>query len=285
MLAANGGKFDDVEMEREFAMYLDHMRQEMKASGETEEIDEMEARQYFMVMRKQFQAMAESMSDSELQEMISKGDMDNVKSAEPSIPTLARGREPPRKKFSEIMNEIKDEWGEDGDEIEIDEWSDVDEMDEDSEETVYLGMEGRAVPAQPAQEPSWSKALPEHRSGLSAEETDVVTKTIQGASMAEQFEVQEHFAPSKYSVSTTDRELDVAFDDVELEELRELLPGLPNSRLRRVRQAYQQTLSDPSLLTLVPILRETMPVSGGSSVLFRLRQLVLSSYDFGLPMF
>ena len=46
-----------------------------------------------------------------------------------------------------------------------------------------------------------------------------------------------------------------------LEELKQLLPGLPASRLRRVRQAYTDTLSDPSLVTLVPILRETMPVS------------------------
>jgi Tfp pilus assembly protein PilN len=49
--------------------------------------------------------------------------------------------------------------------------------------------------------------------------------------------------------------------DSELEELKQLLPGLPVGRLKKIRQAYQENLSDPSMLTLVPILREKMPVS------------------------
>jgi hypothetical protein len=65
--------------------------------------------------------------------------------------------------------------------------------------------------------------------------------------------------------------------------LRELVPGLPASRLRRVRQAYRQALSDPSLLTLVPILRETMPVSVGNGA--SSGHLVLSSNNFDLPQF
>jgi hypothetical protein len=182
------------------------------------------------------------MSDSELKDMLSEGDMEEAESAD-TIPTLARGRTPPKQEFSDIIKDLKNEWGEDGDDIEIEEWSDDDEMDEDHGEA----MEKSAAPDLQAQGAAWRKLLPEAQS---TEQSNVVTKTMEALSMESQ----------------ALKELDaLADDDFELDKLRELLPGLPASRLRRVRQAYQQTLSDPSLLTLVPILRETMPVSVGAS--------------------
>lgn len=51
-------------------------------------------------------------------------------------------------------------------------------------------------------------------------------------------------------------------DDAELEKIEELqtaLPGLPLSRIRKVAKAFENTLGYPSLLTLVPILRESIP--------------------------
>jgi len=42
-------------------------------------------------------------------------------------------------------------------------------------------------------------------------------------------------------------------------ELQAALPGLPLSRVKQAAQAFESTLSYPSLLTLVPILRETFP--------------------------
>ena len=47
--------------------------------------------------------------------------------------------------------------------------------------------------------------------------------------------------------------------DLELEELRNLLPAFSNKRLRRIRNAFKKSLGDPSLLELVPIVRERMP--------------------------
>jgi hypothetical protein len=278
IIAANGGKFDDDEMERDFAMYFDQLRQEMKEAGEVEEIDEMEARQYFMVMRKQFEAMEESMSDSELKEMISKGDMEEAESAD-TIPTLARGRKPPMQEFSDIMKDLKTEWGEDGDDIEIEEWSDDDEMDEVNGEA----MERSAAPSLLAQGSARWKGLPEAQS---TEHSNVVTKAMEELSMESQAAIKDDFAPSNYSVGPSveaaHKEFDaLTDDDFELDELRELLPGLPASRLRRVRQAYQQALSDPSLLTLVPILRETMPVSVGASFV---NLFVLSPYSIALQL-
>ena len=44
-----------------------------------------------------------------------------------------------------------------------------------------------------------------------------------------------------------------------VDELDLLLEGMPESRIKRVRQVFLGTLGDPSLLRLVPILRENIP--------------------------
>ena len=43
------------------------------------------------------------------------------------------------------------------------------------------------------------------------------------------------------------------------QELREMLPGLPERRIKQLEEQFAKTPGDPSLLRLVPILRETMP--------------------------
>jgi pentatricopeptide repeat protein len=45
----------------------------------------------------------------------------------------------------------------------------------------------------------------------------------------------------------------------QLKELQEALPGMPVSRLKRVLNTFNSTLGYPSMIKLVPILRETMP--------------------------
>jgi len=48
-------------------------------------------------------------------------------------------------------------------------------------------------------------------------------------------------------------------NDYQIQKLQELLPGLPLSRIQRLKQIYRENLADPSLLELIPILRENMP--------------------------
>lgn len=47
--------------------------------------------------------------------------------------------------------------------------------------------------------------------------------------------------------------------EYDLEDLEAVLPGMPRSRLLKVREAFRSTLSYPSMIQLVPILRENMP--------------------------
>ena len=47
--------------------------------------------------------------------------------------------------------------------------------------------------------------------------------------------------------------------DPDLAGLQMVLPGMPKPRLKQIKKAFQESLAAPSLLTLVPILRENMP--------------------------
>lgn len=48
-------------------------------------------------------------------------------------------------------------------------------------------------------------------------------------------------------------------DDEPLDELDIFLQGMPKSRVKSVRDVFSRSLGDPSLLRLIPILRENMP--------------------------
>jgi hypothetical protein len=63
-------------------------------------------------------------------------------------------------------------------------------------------------------------------------------------------------------VSSHDESLPADLEDKDSEMLAELtsaLPGLPLSRLKRIRNAFKTSLGYPSVLELVPLLRENMP--------------------------
>jgi hypothetical protein len=49
------------------------------------------------------------------------------------------------------------------------------------------------------------------------------------------------------------------YELTKINELQEALPGLPLGRVKKILRAFESTLGYPSMLTLVPILRETMP--------------------------
>ena len=54
-------------------------------------------------------------------------------------------------------------------------------------------------------------------------------------------------------------ENDVGQPDFYVEELRKILPAFSDKRLRRIKRAFTTSLSNPSLLDLVPLVRERMP--------------------------
>lgn len=56
-----------------------------------------------------------------------------------------------------------------------------------------------------------------------------------------------------------DNEVDLHEYDFHIEELRKALPNFSEKRLHRIKRVFQTSLSDPSLLDLIPLVRERMP--------------------------
>lgn len=232
-----GGRFDDPEMEMEFQQFLELMQEK---GGADDMIEESEAREVFLATRGQLLSADERKSgipataDSE--------SLSAEAASRDSFPTMARGRKPPKREFGEIMEELKEDWGEDGLELDAGEWSD-DEQDDGNHDV----MTTKELPTTPFAKRQARQSR---------------TRVMEASSeLDEELDAQEEYPLAAQSVESflaenPENEVD---NDVELAELRQLLPGLPDSRLRRVKDAYEQDLSDPSLLTLVPILRETMP--------------------------
>jgi hypothetical protein len=65
----------------------------------------------------------------------------------------------------------------------------------------------------------------------------------------------------------------------DITDLQEVLPGMPITRLRKIRKTFKSSLQSPSMLSLVPLLREKMPdiVSSGW-----LKQTNIQNADFVL---
>jgi len=64
-----------------------------------------------------------------------------------------------------------------------------------------------------------------------------------------------------------------------IKELQAALPGMPISRLKKVVRSFQDTLGYPSVLTLVPILRESLP---DNLALGRLKRTNVMNAEFAL---
>ena len=60
-------------------------------------------------------------------------------------------------------------------------------------------------------------------------------------------------------VEQSDHDIGSLQSDFYVEELRKVLPTFSDKRLRRIKRAFMTSLSDPSLLDLVPLVRERMP--------------------------
>ena len=67
----------------------------------------------------------------------------------------------------------------------------------------------------------------------------------------------ESMVPS--AISNNELSIQDSPEDDEQDELSVILHGMPPSRIKKVRQEFEAHLGDPSLLSLVPLLRENLP--------------------------
>lgn len=175
-----------------FQTFYSELKEEATRNGETDELDEEDAREFFEIMQGELAGALEGEPDDDL-EVFPSGEKDHENAHTSATQDNTKDLDGPTQQF-------EDEWREEG----IAGVIDVDETSTDLFD-------------------------------------DTATLMI---------------AMDTLSVSDGD-----AVDLEEIKELQQALPGLPASRLKKIRAAFKSTLGYPSFLTLVPLLRENMPDS------------------------
>jgi hypothetical protein len=184
-----------------FQTFYSELKEEATRNGETDELEEEDAREFFKMMEEELVAgsLEGEESDDDL-EVLPGGEKDHLLFDDDDENAQTTATED----LDDPAQQLEDEWREDGIKGEID----VDETSTDL-------FDGTAI-----------------------------------------------LMPAMDTLSVSDG--DVA-DLEEIKELQQALPGLPASRLKKIRSAFNSSLGYPSFLTLVPLLRENMPdhVSAG----------------------
>jgi len=98
------------------------------------------------------------------------------------------------------------------------------------------------------------EAIPNRQSGVSFAPSPARSETA---------EVVSQEADTTYGLADTSaepiNEAPMTRQEQVQQELRDILPGLPERRIKQLEEQFRKTPGDPSLLRLVPILRETLP--------------------------
>jgi hypothetical protein len=160
--------------------------------------------------------------------------------------------------FTELQNEMS---------------GDEEPMDEETAREFFTAMKEEFSHEISNEEASTTGLLAEYEDETSDEkhmqaDLDAIQEADFSSLLSAESSTEQEFSKSEdYDVAVKDgsdkSEYALAdMDDTETKELRvlqETLPGLPLRRIKKIRAAFETTLGYPSLLTLVPILRENMP--------------------------
>lgn len=252
----------DQEDESMFAEFYKQLKKEAHECGD-DNVDEEEARELFEMMKSEFAETGEGINndddeaddDDDVSE-VSEEDIEEEIETESDfedevLPMSAREKSEEKKKFDNIMKDLKDEWGEEAFD------SDDDEIDfgKDAAKVETKAFDTRNVQAMREIDSNDSRAQRVMLQERDEEAAESSTETSQEHMLAER--VAESYVEKWYK----DKDLDPAYGDAAFQELQDMLPGMPRSRIQKIWMAYQEDISTPSILKLVPILREKMPVS------------------------
>lgn len=162
------------------------------------------------------------------------------------------------KNFNAIVEELKDEWKDQG-------------FDIGDDETTVNGLGGSGT-SDDTKKPAGSQAVPRHQTGATTEASrqrqieayDESFSVSTFESLVDEEEEARVFSTSRMSVvdlaSAEMVDMEVREEgDAHLEELRQLFPAFSDKRLRSILYVFQTSLGDPPMLELIPIVRENMP--------------------------
>lgn len=211
----------------EFQTFIRDLKEQIKISGNEIEFDEGEARELFALTRGELDDEDVVGTENNFEDGGSKAvdEEDNVT--------------PPD--FETFFTEIKDEWG--ISETEAREMYDSfdsseGEMNESPATNHEMSSAVNVVPPMPVREVE----QPMVSYGTSSLE---VTPTNQAGMLTREAGTSINLVESQ--------------PDAKLAAIQEALPGFPESRAKKVLRTFEKSLNYPSMLELVPILRENMP--------------------------
>jgi len=280
---------EDIEInEQEFRLFYEGLKNEV---GDEEHVDEMDARIMFKMMLKgeledgDINNIGRSdVIDSGFDQKFGGSDSDfeaqlddQLKYAQESLET---GEE--RESFEDFFSSIKDEWRSDGFNLDLDDIEKLDSLNSGKSRMEHISPEMNEVNVAPelsrATSQTQQNATAATRTMFADEmvhpETETLAAAFSGLSVSEEAQrvntdVEQNqstnaIAEADYTEHSLEEHL--ADDGQKWEplnrteaELAEALPGLPPSRIRKIRRVFDKTLGTPSMLRLVPLLRENMP--------------------------
>ena len=274
----------------DFESFFASLKQEMEESGEDEIVDEAEARELFDLLRG---VDGEDGDDSDIpdEETVSKNEK-NSKKAPPFFDDVDENLDFGSDEFQRLYAELEKEMQEAGEIPAAEEKESIEDMFLDYFGGPEPGTSSRIAPGVETKQQPQQQQQPQEAQGrgqLVAElqTTEPIASPDQSplCNTGTMLEMNDgtSFALSSIADATGDKRTEMAFQrnpahevsaasllekesssprtraEQIQQELRETLPGLPDKRIKQLQEQFTKTLGDPSLLRLVPILRETMP--------------------------
>jgi hypothetical protein len=229
-----------------FQSFLEDLYKEMKSIGaDTDLVDESEAFELFLAMQEEYAGLKKQPR--------AKAELEVNSNSRMAVSAKAGKKE---KDVRSILEDIKDEWREDG--FDIDDFDDFDESigmtkgdkktksNEDVPQRQSMLHKTPSPQLQLAEAPSQSMKYQTGVMEYTDEATNFMTSDEATNSMTSLDD--EEWSPSS-----------AMSDDMELEELRRYLPTFSDKRLVKVLRTFKLSLRDPSLIDLVMVVRERMP--------------------------
>lgn len=268
-----------IDDEAEFVKFYNELKEELASSVDgLEGVNEEEARELFLAMKDEYkEVLAMDFDDLDLKDLSSLGgiDLESFKDVgidddgDPSslsapaetdgVNALGAIEELPideeelaDKDFDTFFDELQDEWKEQGVDLGGGD-SSVPERAPQSSPAVgasssgtHVSLSGKSAPEE-AKSPATGEFVQvlETAPAWSQNELPGTLAMQQGSTFTETIEVLD------------DAELDLR--ESQLVYLREVLPAFSENRLVKIQNTFNKSLGDPSILELIPIVRERMP--------------------------
>jgi hypothetical protein len=273
-----GGEISDEIDEEDFAKFYEELKEEVASSGEgLDDVDEDEARELFLAMKDEYkEVMAMDMDELDLKDL-SGLDLNSFKdfgideSEDPSSPSIPADedfepsafstdtspfdeKEGTSEDFDNFFDELKDEWREQG--VKLDGFEDSlpgeDQQSSDAFTAASSSSHSRPTPqaVHTAEKRETNQFVHDVESAGSSRDTRLSSLSLHKGSFIEG------------SFTETVEVLDEAEMDVrelQMVYLKEMLPAFSEKRLSKIQKSFHKSLGDPSLLELIPVVRERMP--------------------------